>query len=81
MRQHRMDERGNQLYRLGYCLPLIAESGGPAPSSFAVVLNFASLSDFFARMASLRAAARAFASDMASGRFLKRGDAPVGPVS
>ena len=31
-------------------------------------------------MASRRAAARAFASDMASGRFLKRGDAPVGPV-
>lgn len=81
MRQRKMDERGNQLYKLGYCLPFIAESDGPAPSSFAIVLNFASLSDFFARMASRRAAARAFASDMASGRFLKRGDVPVGPVS
>jgi len=72
--------RGNQLYRLGYCLPSVAESDGPAPS-FAVVLNFASLSDFFARMASRRAAARAFASDMTPGRSLKRGDAPVGAVS
>jgi hypothetical protein len=78
-RQHKMDERGNQLYRSGYCLPSVAESDAPAPSSFAVVLNFASLSDFFARMASRRAAARAFASDMASVCFLKRGGAPNRP--
>jgi len=72
------DERGNQLYRSGRCLPSVAKSGASAPSSFAVVLNFASLSDFFARMASRRAAARAFASDMTSVCFLKRGGTPSG---
>jgi len=76
-----MDERGNQLHGLGYCLPSVAESDAPATSSLGVVLNFASLSDFFARMASRRAAARAFASDMASSRFLRCGGAPVVAVS
>src|SRR5260221_1931328 len=70
------DEGGSQLYKLGYCSPSVAESGAPASSSFAAVLNFASLSDFFASMASRRAAARALASDIVSLCFLARSGAP-----